>query len=610
MEEESTEGAGFRMRRAALLALAVAGSAAVAADFPPDRAQKVLRYAFERAETTFDPQKTSDVYSNFVESAIFETPLDYDYLARPIKLVPVTLQALPEISADGRTYTLRLKHGIHFTDHPAFKGKRRELVAEDYAYSIRRLMDPKLISPLQGEIDGVIAGSGQAIELARKMGRLDYDAPIEGLRVVDRYTLQIRLNEPFYNFIYNLADCRVSCAVAREVVEYHGDDVGSHPVGTGPYKLAFWKRSSRIVLEANPDFREEYFDAQADDDVGREILAMQKGKRLPMVPRVEIAIIEEDQPRWLSFLNNEMDLIFKVPEEFANVGMPNNRLAPNLAKRGIQMRQVPALDLTYAYFNMDDPDIGGYTPERVALRRAISLGYNTRDEIAIIRKNQAIPAQTPFSPGVAGYDPAFRTIAGEYNPAKAKALLDMYGYVDRDGDGYREAPDGSRFELRHNSAPSARDQQHDELWKRSMDDIGIRFSVRKARWQDLLKESDAGKLMMWQLGGSAAAPDADSWLQTYYGPNAGYKGNRSRFKLEAYDRIYEKARTTPDSPERTKMYQELTRLIVAYAPSKFQTHRILTDMWYPWVVGYRRPAMLGNHFWKYVDIDLAHMPVK
>jgi ABC-type transport system substrate-binding protein len=186
----------------------------------------------------------------------------------------------------------------------------------------------------------------------------------------------------------------------------------------------------------------------------------------------------------------------------------------------------------------------------------------------------------------------------------------MFGYVDRDGDGYREMPDGSRLELRHNSTPTARDQQHDELWKRSMEDIGIRFSVRKARWQDLLKESNAGKLMMWQLGGSAAAPDADTWLQTYYSPNEGYKGNRARFKLAAYDRLYEKARVLQDSPERTRLYQEMTRLIVAYAPSKFQTHRILTDMWYPWVIGYRRPPMLGNHFWKYVDIDLAKLPVK
>jgi ABC-type transport system substrate-binding protein len=186
---------------------------------------------------------------------------------------------------------------------------------------------------------------------------------------------------------------------------------------------------------------------------------------------------------------------------------------------------------------------------------------------------------------------------------KAKALLDMFGYVDRDGDGYREMPDGSPLELKFNSTPTTRDQQVDELWKRSMDDIGIRLTVRKAKWQDLLKESNAGKLMMWQLGGAAAAPDADSWLQTYYGPNAG-------FKLAEYDRLYEKARITPDSPERTRLYQEMTRLIVAYAPTKLQTHRILTDMWYPRVVGFRRPPMLGNQFWKYVDIDLAQVAVK
>ena len=606
------QGVGRVMvRGATALAVALAATcAAHARDFPPDRAKKVLRYAFERAETTLDPQKTSDIYSNFVESAIFEAPLDYDYLARPNKLVPVTLTALPEISADGKTYTLHVRPGIYFTDDPAFKGKRRELVAQDYVYSIKRLMDPKLSAPLLGEFEGVVAGSEQAIERARKSGRFDYDAPIEGLKALDRYTWQIKLNEPFYNFIYNLADCRATCAVAREVVEHYGDDIGSHPVGTGPYKLAFWKRASRIVLEANPDFREEYFDAQATDDVGREILAVQKGKRLPMIGRIEIAIIEEEQPRWLSFVNGEMDFIFRVPEEFANVGMPNNRLAPNLAKRGIAMRQVAALDLTYAYFNMDDPLIGGYAPERVALRRAISLAYNVRDEISIIRKNQAIVAETPYSPGVAGYDPDFHTAGGEYSPTKAKALLDMFGYVDRDGDGYRENPDGTPLTLVFNSTPTARDVQMDENWKRSMDDVGLRLTVRKARWQDLLKESDAGQLMIWSLGGSAAAPDADSWLQTYYSPNAGYKGNRSHFRLEAYDRIYEKARTTPDSPERTKMYQELARLVVAYAPSKFQTHRILTDMWYPWVVGYRRPSMLGNHFWKYLDIDLSRQPVK
>jgi ABC-type transport system substrate-binding protein len=259
---------------------------------------------------------------------------------------------------------------------------------------------------------------------------------------------------------------------------------------------------------------------------------------------------------------------------------------------------------------MEDPVVGGYTPEKVALRRAISLSYKTQDEIAIIRKNQAVPAQTPYSPGVAGHDPAFRTTAGDYDVARAKALLDMFGYVDRDGDGYREMPDGSPLEIRYNSSPTAIDLQYDELWKRSFDDIGVRVSFRKAKWPDLLKESNAGKLMMWQLGGSASSPDADTWLQSLYGPNSGFKGNRARFRLAEYDRLYEQARLMPDGPERTRVYQDMTKLVVAYAPWKIHVHRIYTDLWHPWVVGYRRPLVQSSNWWKYVEVDASRQAVK
>ena len=571
---------------------------------------KVFRYAFPVAETSLDPQKISDLYSNVLNAGMFDAPLKYDYLARPLKLKPNTLASMPEISADGLTYTLRVRPGIHFADDPAFGGKKRELVAEDYVYTIKRLMDPKLAAPLLAEIEGIIAGSDEALARARKANRFDYDAPIEGLKALDRYTFQIKLTQPFYVFIYNLADCRVSCAVAREVVERYGDDIGSHPVGTGAFRLAFWKRSSKLVFEPNPNFREEHFDGEPGpgDAEGQAILALQKGKRLPLVGRVEVYIVEEVQPRWLAFLNEEHDLAFEVSSEFANLAFPNNRLAPNLRKRGIRMAQVPGLDLTFAYFNMEDPLVGGYTPEKVALRRAVSLAYNTKDEITIIRKNQAVPASTPYGPGVIGYDPRFRTEMAEFNPAKSKALLDMFGYLDRDGDGYREMPDGSPLVLRSNSTPTARDNQLDELWKRSMDEIGVRFTVRKAKWPDLLKEGYAGKLMFWQLGGSASQPEADTWLTSLYGPNSGLKGNLARFRLPAYDRLYETARVTYDATERVRLNREMARFVAAYAPWKVNTHRILTDMWYPWVIGYRRPQIQNQNFWRFIDIDTATSP--
>ncbi len=579
----------------------------VAADAEPFKPNpnKVLRYAFEVAETTLDPQKVADVYSSIVNNAIFDAPLRYDYLAQPAKLLPNTLTALPEVSADYRTFTFHVKPGIYFADDPAFNGKKRELVAEDYVYTIKRLFDPKLTAPLLAEVEGYLLGSNEYADKARKAGRLDFDEPFEGIKALDRYTFQIKLIEPKPAFVLKLTDCRTACALAREVVEKYGTDIGGHPVGTGPYRITFWKRSSKMVLEHNPNFREMYWDAEpnADDVKGQEILRLMKGKRLPLVHRVEVSIIEEMQPRLLGFITGGQDLLWRLPEEFATMAIPNNKLAPNLAKQGIQFAQLPLLDLTYMYFNMENPTVGGYTPDKIALRRAITLAYRTEDELKIIRKNQAIIANTPYSPGVEGYDPNFRTSANDYNPGKANALLDMYGYK-RGADGWRTMPDGSPLILKHNSTPIDRDRQLDEMWKRSMDDIGIRFEVRKARWPDLLKESYAGKLMMWQLGGSASEPDAETWLTSLYGPNAGQKGNQARFQLPAYDEAYRKALQLPFGPERTKLYQEMAKLMVAYAPWKINLHRIGTDMWHPHIIGFRRPLVQTQNWWKFVDVDV------
>lgn len=582
-----------------LLALSIAFSARAE--------EKVLHYAFEVAETTFDPQRINDVYSNILAQGIFEAPLTYDYLARPAKLKPNTTVAMPEVGADGLTYTFHIKPGIYFADDPAFNGKKRELVAGDYVYSLKRILDARLRASQLAEIEPYVLGAAEAAKKSRETNSFDYDAPIEGLKVVDKYTFQVKINQPIAIFIYNFADCRIACAVAREVVDKYGDDFGSHPVGTGPWKLTFWKRSSKLVLGRSPSFREEHWDASpnADDKRGQEITARLRGKRIPLIDRVEVSIIEETQPRWLAFLNGEMDLTW-VPEEYANQGMPNNKLAPSLAKKGITMEQSPLLDITYLYFNMDDPVWGGYTPDKVALRRAVSLSYKTRDEIAIIRKGQAIPAETPYSPGVTGWDDSFHTNAGENNVAKAKALLDMFGYVDRDGDGYREQPDGSPLVFPFNSTPTARDTQLDELWKRSLDDIGIRMTVNKAKWPDLLKAARQRKLTTWSLGGSASIPDADTWLTSLWSKNE--ENNFGHFDLPAYDHLYEKARTTADVGERTKLYQQMAKLVVAYVPWKLGVHRIRTDMWWPQLYGFRRHPIYTYNFWKYVDIDDSKRP--
>jgi ABC-type transport system substrate-binding protein len=577
-------------------------SAAQAAD-----PNKVLRYAFEIAETSFDPHKVSDVYSSIVNKGMFDTPLRYDYLARPPKLVPNVLTSMPEISSDHRVFTLRVKPGIYFQDDPAFGGKKRELVAEDIVYTFKRLFDPQLSANQIGEVEGHIVGTDEWLAKARKVNKLDFDAPIEGLKALDKYTVQIKLNDPKPTFIYIFADCRATCIMAREVVERYGPDIGANPVGTGAYRLVktLWKRSSKMVFEANPDFREEYFDGDAGDDKDAQaILAMLKGKRMPMVGRVEVSIIEERQPRWISFLNREFDLLWRMPEDVATQAVPGARLAPNLQKDGIQASFTPLLDVTLMYFNMKDPIVGGYTPDKVALRRAISLAYRSKDEISLVYKGLAIPASTPYSPHVAGYDVNFKTTLAEYNPAKAKALLDMYGYRDVDGDGYREMPDGTPLILRSNSTPTEKDRTVDEVWRKSMDSIGLRFEVAKGKWPDLLKQAQASKLMMWFLAYSGNMPDAKSAFDNLYGPNCGLRGNLACFQVAEFDALYKQAEKLPHGPERTQIFQRMTKIFATYLPWKVNMHRIMVDMWYPYVIGFRRPLIQTENWWRFVDIDL------
>ena len=595
------------MRGIAKLAAVLVAAALVL----PAHAEKVLRYAFLVAETGFDPPQISDLYSSNLIDNIFDTPLKYDYLARPVKLVPNTLTAIPGITEDGTLYTLHVKPGIFFADDPAFGGRKRELTAADYVYSIKRTYDPRLKSPNLYLFEGFIAGMDEAMKRARKAGRLDYDAPVEGLRVLDRYTFEIKLTRPNYNFLYYLAYCNLTCAVAREVVEPLGEHASEHPVGTGPYRLTFWKRSSKMVFERNPNYREEYYDAHpAEGDVlAQAAYAANHGKRLPMIDRVEVSIIEEPQPRWLSFLNADNDLIERLPSEYANVAVPNGQVAPNLARRGIYLDRQPGMELTYSYFAMEDPVVGGYTPDKVALRRAISLGVDIEKEIHIPRKNQAVPAYSPIGPGVAGYDPEFRSTATDYDPARAKALLDMFGYVDCDGDGWRDLPRKSPQDpckpltVEYAASPESDMQPLVELWKQDMDDIGVRMTFRREKWPDLLKASKAGKLQMWGLGWSAAVPDADAFFQTLYGPNSG-QANHARFRQPDFDRLYEKAQRLPDGPERNALYREMNRIFLVYSPWRLGVHRFYNDLAHPWVIGYRRhPVMRG--FWKYIDIDEA-----
>jgi len=591
-----------------LLALALASVAGTKA-LPCDAADwadpsKVLKVALASDIAGLDPAAIQDLFGNSICRHIFDALYMWDYLARPYQFVPKVAAGMPEISADGRIWTIRIKPGIYFTDDPAFGGKRRELVAADFVYEWKRVMDPRVRSPNTDLLERKIVGLDDAADKAKTTGKFDYDTEIQGLRAIDRYTLRVELVTPDYTFLQVL-NAPSLAGMAREVVEKYQDESGrvmNHPVGTGPYKLKEWQPNRRIVLEANPGFRDVRFPAApANADATTKTVAdTMKNKRLPQIGRIEVSIVEETNPRLLMFNNAELDLA-DIPYDVAPKMIDaDGHLLPEFAKRAIFLDRGVELTTTYSYFNMEDPVVGGYTPEKVALRRAICSAYNVNDEIRVIRSGQGMPATQPIPPGAEGHVANFKGFA-TYDPAMARALLDKFGYRVA-SNGVRTRPDGSPLVIRQTSVIGAVFRQFDDLWSRNMRDVGIHMEFDVQSFQEAFKASHMGKLQFVGYGWSGDG--ADDFMRLFYGPNSG-SGNLARFRNADFDALYEKSHITPDDTERNRLYESMTRIVSAQAPWCVNAYRISNTVAQPWIRGYRKNAHFLIPSWWYLDIDTA-----
>ncbi len=565
-------------------------------------ASKTLRLSFTIPETSYDNAFASDAVSQSVGERIIEPMLDYHYLARPVKLVPRTLAAMPVVSDNGATFLCKIQKGIFFADDAAFKGKQRELTATDYAYSIKRLLDPKVKSPWQFLIEGKLIGGDEARAAAVASGKFDYDAPLPGLAVVDRYTLRIRLKGSDYNFPYILAMPSTGAA-AREVVELYGLDIGSHPVGTGPYQLKRdeYKRGSSTVLIANPTYRRRTWDWTSTAPEDQAMINAMTGKPVPAIGRIEINAIEEGQAAWLAFVSGQHDYLPQLPASMASVAKDGDTLKPEYANQGIRMvkRQTP--NVWFTMFNMTDPTVGGYTVDKIALRRAISFGYPLDEQIRVVFRGDGVAANGIVPPNVVGHQPQ-RARAHQYDPELARALLDRFGYTDRDGDGYREMPDGSPLVIAYIARTTLIERQLAELWKKSMDAIGVRISIETMKTPDMRKAAREGRAKMTREGWNADYPDAENFLQLLTSTTAQPGGeNYARFQFKDFDERYEKIRSMPNSPARAQLITQMEDIVKYYAPWIAPWNDTQYILEQPWLMGFKKHP-ISHDAWEYVDL--------
>ncbi|MBI4925188.1 MAG: hypothetical protein HY843_04615, partial [Bdellovibrio sp.] len=372
-----------------------------------------------------DPIYSDDLYSGTEIGHVYEGLVQYHYLKRPYTLIPNLAEAMPEISKDGKKITFKIKKGVFFQDNPCFKataGKGRELEAQDFVYSFKRLADPKLTSAGWWVFDGKILGLNEWREENTKNKTTDYQKEVQGLITPDKYTLQISLKQPSAQFIYSLA-MAYSYAVPKEAVEYYGKEFINHPVGTGPFRLEEFNPSSKVVWIKNPTYRKEYYPSEGEPGDKEKDLLNDSGKPLPLSDKIIVYIFEESQPQWLSFLAGKLDYSGIPKDNFDSAITSTKELKSELKTKGIVIYKNANLEITHTSFNMEDPLIG----KNKYLRQALSVAHNQEEYNKLFYNYRALSAQGPIPPGLAGYDPDFKNPYRQHNPEKAKELLKRAG---------------------------------------------------------------------------------------------------------------------------------------------------------------------------------------
>ena len=566
---------------------------------------EMVAYAPTARLRGFDPVKAGDTASAAAIAKVYEGLLQYAYLDRPYRVEPLLAAAMPEVSPDGLTYTFTLREGIYFQDDPCFKktdGQGRELVAEDFVYSIKRVADVKTESTGFWAFNDRIVGLNEFRERSTRADVTDYDVSVEGLQALDRYTLKITLTRPYPQLLWVLT-MHYGFAVPREAVEYYQKELGhpefvNHPVGTGPFVLKEWKRNYRIEFVRNPKWREtgrvETYPTTGEPIDHQLGLLEMAGQQVPFLDRIVQFVVGDASTTWLMFLTGQFGISGIARDNWEVATTENMGLSEDLKVRGIKMYNSEELSVFYVGFNMDDPILGN----NKKLRQAMSCALNTPEWVKF-HHDRVVRPVGPIPPGVAGYKDMESPFA--FNLEKAKQLLAEAGYP---GGVNPETGSALTFEMSIGNAQTPEMRQSAELFNSHMDKIGIKIKPDYSNWPTFLDKLDRRQVQLYRLGWIADYPDAENFLQLFYGPNSSPGPNHSNYSNPEFDVLYEKVRVMQDSPMRTKLYEDMAELIIEDCPWIFLHTQLSTVLTHDFIGNYK-PHDFPYGMVKYRTIDQA-----
>jgi len=565
--------------------------------------KKVYYHSMDGAPTTLDPVRAAIVYSNFVVLNVFDTLYSYKYLARPYQMKPNLASAMPEVSEDGLTYTIKIKQGVHFHDNKAFSnGIGRELVASDFIYSIKRHFDVKFKSQGAWLFAGRIVGLDDW-----KLNGSDYSQSIEGLQALDDYTIQIKLVEPYPQLVYTLA-MGFSAIVPHEAVEFYGSEFGSNPVGSGPFFMHSFNQEKAVLL-TNPKFRKEPldldFEGYDEEKHGFTGIKSLAGKSPPFIDVMEVHFIKETSSRWNSFTKGSEIQYTTVPKEQQNSVIMSKKpltLYPQITDNYHHMFLVEA-GFVYSGFDMNHPSFGNngdpeHDEKNKALRCAIRKAYNwdQRNRAFFFGLGTVFPGV--ITPTVMEYDA---------DKSKDSITLDIEGGKKLLADAGWNADNLPIME--YHSPGSVTNRLFYEQFRGFLKKIG--YPIQKIIYNPypsfgaFNKALKNGKTPLFTLGWNLDYPDAENTLQLFYGPNKSPGSNNFNYTNPEFDILFEQAKIMQPSPERTELYQQLNQMVIddCVVLSGLSRNRIY--LWHHDVIMYPDREILGGFFARFVDVKVT-----
>lgn len=576
----------------------VAGAAGVATEHAQTRSEpKVMQLPIRTdGPKSLDPVEGSTTYDNMACAQFYETLLTNKY-ASPMEMEPLLLTEMPTTPDEGLTWRFTLKPEVYFHDNACFPGgKGRTITADDVFYSIKRLADDEYNLENWWLLDGTILGFNEYKDEQNEADEFDYDAPVEGFRRISDLEFEIVLEKPVYRFLYILGMFQTS-VVPREAVEYYGDKFSRNPVGTGPFILDTWVPKQSMTADRNPNYHPMFYPARDEWSSAdkRNRLHRAAGKQVPFVDRVEFTMFVEDQPMWLEFSRGKLGYT-QVPEDYYTEAfdLASKELKEDWLRRGIRPHKNLLLDFTFRGFNMEDELLGGYTPEKRALRRAISYAIDLDEINKTFYNGRRIVYDGPIPPGLDGHPENHRSEAAArgQNLSRAKELLDQAGYPDGDG-----LPP-----IRFYTSQNTLNNSVSEMVKRQLAEVNIKFEPVFLDFSTLIENINKKKAPMFGFAWSSDYPDAENNLALFYGPNEAPGSNHYNYKRPEYDAMYERILTMGPSSERTAIYEQMRDMVLddcAYVGGMARERPYLIN---PWLLNCK-PTERYYGWFKYLDVD-------